>query len=200
MSPKGRGNKKTPARVMELLQDEVKRTSQAATAKATGLTLQTVQRYIKGIGEPTTATLKKLADYFKTSAAYLRGEPWATREGGVRTDVAVSPESQPEYENTFDRAFGVTTDGKIRDLLFRSVAYPIYTKTEEGNQDLRESYIVQGETLIKQIQELLPELTNDWKRWNSVFKERLADIQGIVKKLKAFDKRIRQITQNQQGQ
>lgn len=74
MSPKGRGNKLTPARVVELLKADVERTSQAATARATGLTLQTVQRYIKGIGEPTTATLQKIASYFGVSVAWLRGE------------------------------------------------------------------------------------------------------------------------------
>ncbi len=74
MSPKGRGCKKTPERVIGLLQKEVTRTSQAATARATGLTLQTVQRYIQGIGEPTTATLEKLAAYFGVSVAWLRGE------------------------------------------------------------------------------------------------------------------------------
>jgi len=74
MSPKGRGNKTTPPNVVELLREEVDRTSQAATSRATGLTLQTVQRYIKGIGEPTTATLQKLADYFGVSVAWLRGE------------------------------------------------------------------------------------------------------------------------------
>jgi transcriptional regulator with XRE-family HTH domain len=74
MVAKGRGGGKTPERVVKLLQEEVTRTSQAATARATGLTLQTVQRYIKGIGEPSQATLEKLADYFETSVAWLRSE------------------------------------------------------------------------------------------------------------------------------
>ena len=37
--------------------------------------------------EPTQASLQKLADYFKTSVAYLRGEPWATRDGGINHDL-----------------------------------------------------------------------------------------------------------------
>lgn len=67
----GRG--KTPDRVVQLLKEEVGKTSQAATARATGLTLKGVQNYLKGIGEPTQASLQKLADYFRVSVTYLRG-------------------------------------------------------------------------------------------------------------------------------
>ncbi|MBJ6798637.1 helix-turn-helix domain-containing protein [Geomonas propionica] len=67
------GGGETPERVIQLLKDEVARTSQAATARATGLTLRGVQNYLKGIGEPTTATLEKLAHYFGTSVTWLRG-------------------------------------------------------------------------------------------------------------------------------
>jgi transcriptional regulator with XRE-family HTH domain len=70
---RSKGSNKTPDRVVELLRGEVSRTSQAATARATGLTLKGVQNYLKGIGDPTTATLNKLAFYFNTSVAYLRG-------------------------------------------------------------------------------------------------------------------------------
>lgn len=74
MSPRNKGGGQTPDNVVKLLKDEVARTSQAATARATGLTLKGVQNYLKGIGEPTTATLQKLADYFGVSVAWLRGE------------------------------------------------------------------------------------------------------------------------------
>lgn len=73
MAAKGRGGGKTPERVVALLQEEVAKSSQAATSRATGLTLQTVQRYIKGIGEPSQATLEKLAVYFKKPVWWLRG-------------------------------------------------------------------------------------------------------------------------------
>jgi len=69
-----RGSRKTPERVVQLLQEEVDKSSQAATARATGLTLRGVQNYLKGIGEPTTATLEKLAGYFEVSIQELRGE------------------------------------------------------------------------------------------------------------------------------
>ncbi len=74
MSARIAGKKGTPEKVVELLKSEVARTSQAATARATGLTLKGVQNYLKGIGDPTSSTLEKLADYFKVSVAELRGE------------------------------------------------------------------------------------------------------------------------------
>ncbi len=74
MAAKGRGGGKTPNRVMELLRGEVIRTSQAATARATGIALQSVQNYIKGIGEPSQANLEKLSDYFMVTVPWLRGE------------------------------------------------------------------------------------------------------------------------------
>ena len=69
------GRRGTPDRVVQLLKEEVGRTSQAATARATGLTLRGVQNYLKGIGEPTQATMQKLALYFWVTVPWLRGGP-----------------------------------------------------------------------------------------------------------------------------
>ncbi|WP_224984044.1 helix-turn-helix domain-containing protein [Geomonas agri] len=74
---KGRGGGKTPTRVVELLKQAVEGSSQVAVANATGLTRLTVQRYLKGIGEPSQETLGKLASYFKVSVGELRGEAYA---------------------------------------------------------------------------------------------------------------------------
>ncbi|TSK07030.1 MAG: helix-turn-helix transcriptional regulator [Geobacter sp.] len=73
------GKSKTPPRVVELLKKEVNLTSQAATARATGLTLRGVQNYLKAIGEPTQASLEKIANYFRVTVRWLRGE---SDEGG----------------------------------------------------------------------------------------------------------------------
>lgn len=73
MSPQGAGTGKTPKRVIELLLDEVAKTNQSATARATGMNQAAIGRYIKGIGEPNTATLEKLADYFGVTVEWLRG-------------------------------------------------------------------------------------------------------------------------------
>lgn len=44
-------------------------------ARASGISPALITRYLQGkVGEPTTATLQKLADYFGVSVAYLRGE------------------------------------------------------------------------------------------------------------------------------
>lgn len=59
-----RGSSKTPERVVELLKKEVEKKSIYAVAKATGLGLAAIGRYLKGIGEPTQASLQKLANYF----------------------------------------------------------------------------------------------------------------------------------------
>jgi len=69
-----RGSGITPERVVALLKKEVSEKSILAVSKATGLGLAAIGRYLKGIGEPTTATLEKLADYFGVSVAELRGE------------------------------------------------------------------------------------------------------------------------------
>lgn len=74
VSARGRGGGKTPDKVRQLLGDAVSQSSQAAVAKETGLTRQTVQRYLQGIGEPSGATLQKLADYFDVPVYWLRGD------------------------------------------------------------------------------------------------------------------------------
>jgi len=74
MSAMGRGGGKTPKRVVEKIQNEVARIGQNATARAIGIPLRSVQKYLEGKSEPTTATLETLAEYFGVSIAYLRGE------------------------------------------------------------------------------------------------------------------------------
>lgn len=71
---KGRGGGKTPKRVTELLKKAVAEKSQSAVARESGLVLLTVQRYLKGLGEPTNESMQKLSKYFDVSVAWLRGE------------------------------------------------------------------------------------------------------------------------------
>lgn len=68
-----RGSGVTPPRVVELLSKGVAEKSMLAVSNATGLGLAAIGRYLKGVGEPTTATLQKLAVYFGVSVAWLRG-------------------------------------------------------------------------------------------------------------------------------
>ena len=74
MATKGRGGGRTPERLVELLNKAVKEISQSAVARETGITQSAVHRYMKGIGEPSQATLEKLAAYFGVSVPWLRGE------------------------------------------------------------------------------------------------------------------------------
>ena len=68
-----RERSKTPERVTELLKKAVEDSSQNAVARETGITQSAVHRYMKGIGEPSQATLEKLAAYFGVSVPWLRG-------------------------------------------------------------------------------------------------------------------------------
>lgn len=78
-----RGSGKTPQRVVELLQQEVSEKSILAVSKATNLGLAAIGRYLKGMGEPTTATLQKLANHFEVTVPWLRGETdWKGNEAG----------------------------------------------------------------------------------------------------------------------
>ena len=72
MAARGRGGGKTPEMVIALLKEAVARSSQSAVAKGAGLTRLTVQRYLKGKGEPSSDTLQKLADYFNVPKGWLR--------------------------------------------------------------------------------------------------------------------------------
>ena len=121
MAAKGRGGGKTPERVVALLQEEVAKSSQAATSRATGLTLQTVQRYIKGIGEPTQATFEKLSVYFKRPVWWLRGG----NTGALSSPNSLMPENPQEAADSLQ-------------LFFDTLALAAENKLSK--EDLQESY------------------------------------------------------------
>jgi transcriptional regulator with XRE-family HTH domain len=81
MAARGRGGGKTPERIVKLICDAVAESSQAQVAKDTGQTRLTIQRYMKGIGEPSQATLEKLSAYFKRPVEWLRGSTKENSEG-----------------------------------------------------------------------------------------------------------------------
>lgn len=83
MVARGRGGGKTPERVVEVLSDEVANHGQNATARAIGLSLYSLHRYLKGVGEPTQATLEAIAAYFGVTVAWLRGEEETDRQKRV---------------------------------------------------------------------------------------------------------------------
>lgn len=62
-------------RVVDLFKVEVKIKGVRGLAREVGISPAIITRYMNGkVGEPTTATLQKLAAYFGVSVAYLRGE------------------------------------------------------------------------------------------------------------------------------
>jgi|GEM_PF-4509952 len=71
----------TYPRVVNLLKAEVAKKGQRAAARDIGIALLSIQRYIKGIGEPSQSTLEKLADYFEKPVAWLRGDTQTIAEG-----------------------------------------------------------------------------------------------------------------------
>lgn len=71
---KGSGSGKTPERVIELLKKAVAEKGQSAVARESGLTQSAVHRYLSGLGEPSTSTLQKLADFFEVTVTFLRGD------------------------------------------------------------------------------------------------------------------------------
>ena len=79
----------TPQRVIGLLKAEIpEKISLNQFCKKTGINPNSVDKYLAGMTEPTQASLQKLADYFNTSVAYLRGESWATRDGGIDQNLS----------------------------------------------------------------------------------------------------------------
>jgi transcriptional regulator with XRE-family HTH domain len=74
MAAKGRGGGKTPGKVVELVQKAVAEKSLRAVSKETGVGIAVLSRYSQGIGEPSQATLEKLADYFAVTVPFLRGD------------------------------------------------------------------------------------------------------------------------------
>jgi transcriptional regulator with XRE-family HTH domain len=68
-----RGSGITPPRVVDLLRKAVEEKSQLAVSRGSGLGIAAINRYLSGIGEPTTGTLKKLSDYFEVPVGWLRG-------------------------------------------------------------------------------------------------------------------------------
>lgn len=97
-----RGSGKTPERLVCLL---VNAKSLLAIAKETGVGKSALSRYAKGIGEPTTASLQKLADYFGHPVAWLRGDDVPEGEEGkhrsyvcARCESPIDAVSESEVE------------------------------------------------------------------------------------------------------
>lgn len=139
MAAQGRGGGVTPSRVVELLKQEVAESSQAATARKTGLTLQTVQRYIKGIGEPSNATLKKLADYFNVGV-------WQLRETENEKDERIDEEIDEldTFLNLVELYHLASSDRHKKTLcgfIEGSILHDVHVYLTRGDYELEEEFL-----------------------------------------------------------
>ncbi len=92
MSAMGRGSGQTPERVVELVREEVSRIGQNATARAIGIPLRSVQKYMDGTAEPTRATLEKLSAYSGLAIGWLLNDGITGKHGGL--DFNLVPEDE----------------------------------------------------------------------------------------------------------
>ncbi len=148
MSGKGRGSGKTPERLVNLLKDAVSKSNQSKVASETGLTRLTLQNYLKGIGEPTTATLEKLGGYFGVSVAWLRGEDvnedfaldvaafvcaWNEKQGVKWDDIAIKELYAGIKRIDIDKAERDTTP-EILDAIKSKASNFRFTKKDNKNK------------------------------------------------------------------
>lgn len=98
---RGRGSSYTHPRVIELLQKAIAEKGQSIVEKETGLSHSMISRYKRGVGEPSTATLEKLADYFKKPVWWLRGG----NTGALSSPNPSTPENTQEAEASFQLFF-----------------------------------------------------------------------------------------------
>jgi len=87
MAAMGRGGGKTPERIVAKISETVSELGQNGAARAIGIPLRSLQKYLMGISEPTQATLEKLAAYFEVSVAWLRGEEESDRKNRILKSI-----------------------------------------------------------------------------------------------------------------
>jgi transcriptional regulator with XRE-family HTH domain len=71
---RGGGNGNTPENVVNILRSATSDRSLRQVAEGIGINVSAVHRYLHGIGEPTTTTLRKLSTWSGKPVSWLRGE------------------------------------------------------------------------------------------------------------------------------
>lgn len=156
------GSGKTPQRVVDKLNEKLSETSLNAMSRTTGVGISALHRYQKGIGEPTTATLQKLADYFGVSVAWLRGEEeelsnWEIENMWLRmmeTEFIILKTLTPREETI------LRTAGKIEELCLEvnlnevlTHARNILNLSEDEAKKLDDSYLKTVQAHAKSVME-----------------------------------------------
>lgn len=122
---------KTPQRIVELLQAEIPgKISKNKFCIQTGINQNSIDKYMAGITEPTNVSLQKLADYFKVSVAWLRGEKGGTFEDEHKR-VMFLLLSGEEKGRFFDR---ITDELKQTDMQFGAIKELAYMS---GSKDTK---------------------------------------------------------------
>jgi transcriptional regulator with XRE-family HTH domain len=121
---------KTPEKVVTLLRGAVSQKGQSAVARESGIALYSVQRYLKGIGVPTEATLNKLAVYFGVNIWELRGDVYFFNDESGRSELnsydkelslAVLEPIEITLVSTLETL--INSDQEISDLLYDHALY-----------------------------------------------------------------------------
>lgn len=146
---------KTPEKITELLREAVAKKGQSAVARESGIALYSVQRYLKGIGEPTTKTLKRLADYFEISVFELRGDETVIDDMYTKSFIPVSMYMCliDLFETHIDRLLTVESASKNKDYVsavvdmavvisewYREFAYPGDKKIKEKSDTILKKF------------------------------------------------------------
>lgn len=97
---RGTGSGITPQRIVTLLNNEVKKSSQSAVSRVLGIGIPTIHRYLKGVGEPSHDIMQKLANYFEVPVEWLRGEN-IEDEWGDKYGDDLSPEKVEELNHIY---------------------------------------------------------------------------------------------------
>jgi len=139
-------SRKTPIIITELLKKAVAEKSQSAVARETGLTLLTVQQYLKGLGEPRQKNLERLADYFDVTVDSLRGDkPISLSSTFKLLDMYFA----------FIESLDKSTDMRNHGLLFTNIWFrrnaqylsTAYRFCKEDQKPIIESYLTKCEIL-----------------------------------------------------
>ena len=177
-----RGSGKTPDRVVELLSAEVKEKSILAVHKATGIGLAAIGRYLKGIGEPTTATLQRLADYFGVLVPWLQGHfenmPY---EAAKKHRKAVDSGQRTGWVGDAEK-IQVSVQERVDDLLFMAKAFLALSKSGllDKDQESRKEHLGLISDLHRNMSALLPLVAGDNE---TMLSEKLQDLKTVLDRL-----------------
>lgn len=155
------GRSTTYPRVVELLSKRVSEIGQRSVARESGVSLQAIQRYLRGESEPTFTSLEKLSIYFNVPVPWLQGEwPNLSYEDAKKQYITSALNNCSWLEDKLREI-------EMKELLFRSAALAVY-------EDSSESDIAYT---INEIQRTMQEMPDGWKR---IFQERLVDLNNIL--------------------